>query len=35
MYFGIGKPEILMRDKTVVTGIVVTWARSLARRANT
>jgi hypothetical protein len=35
MYFGIGKPETPTRDKTVVTGVAVTWARSLARRANT
>jgi hypothetical protein len=35
MYFGIGKPETPTRDKTTVTGIMVIWTRSLARRADT
>jgi hypothetical protein len=34
LHFGIGNPETPMRDKTAVMGIVVIWARILARRAN-
>jgi hypothetical protein len=34
MHFGIENPETPTRDKTEVTGKMVIWARSLARRAN-
>ena len=34
MHFGIENPVASTRDKTAVTGIVVIWARSLARRAS-
>jgi hypothetical protein len=34
MHFDIRKSETLIGDKIAVTGIVVIWARSLARRAN-
>jgi hypothetical protein len=35
MHFGIENPVASTRDKIAVTTIVVMWARSLARRANT
>jgi hypothetical protein len=34
MHCGIEKLETPMRGKTAVMGIMVIWARSLARRAN-
>jgi hypothetical protein len=33
MHFGIAMSETLKGNKTAVMGIVVIWARSLARRA--
>jgi hypothetical protein len=34
LHFGIAMSETPIGDKTAVTGIVVIWAKSLARRAN-
>jgi hypothetical protein len=34
MHFGIGNPKTPTRDKTEVTGIMVIWTGSLAKRAN-